>query len=79
MRWSLHCAVHDETVNSFGRDDGFYCSLGREQRDSRFLRLLWKNRQRQRQRQQQISFGDDNKKTTATAEAKEKYGDPPTA
>ena len=21
MRGSLHCAVHDETVNSFGRDD----------------------------------------------------------
>ncbi|WP_433965762.1 hypothetical protein [Tunturiibacter gelidiferens] len=23
MRGSLHCAVHDETVNSFGRDDDF--------------------------------------------------------
>jgi hypothetical protein len=24
MRGSLHCAVHDETVNSFGRDDAFF-------------------------------------------------------
>jgi hypothetical protein len=23
VRGSLHCAVHDKTVNSFGRDDGF--------------------------------------------------------
>jgi hypothetical protein len=23
MRGSLHCAVHDETVNCFGRDDGY--------------------------------------------------------
>jgi hypothetical protein len=24
MRGSLHCAVHDETVNSFGRDDELF-------------------------------------------------------
>jgi hypothetical protein len=23
IRGSLHCAVHDETVNYFGRDDGY--------------------------------------------------------
>jgi hypothetical protein len=24
MRGSLHCAVHDKTMNSFGRDDDFF-------------------------------------------------------
>jgi hypothetical protein len=24
IRGSLHCAVHDKTVNRFGRDDGFW-------------------------------------------------------
>jgi hypothetical protein len=27
MRGSLHCATHDETVSSFGRDDAAFCCL----------------------------------------------------
>jgi hypothetical protein len=26
MRGSLHCATHDETVSSFGRDDAFFAA-----------------------------------------------------
>jgi len=32
IRGSLHCAVHGEAVNSFGRDDGFVSSRGKRQR-----------------------------------------------
>jgi hypothetical protein len=31
MRGSLHCAVYDEALNSFGRDDEVFCSFEREQ------------------------------------------------
>jgi hypothetical protein len=31
IQGSLHCAVHDETVNRFGRDDDSFLGGGREQ------------------------------------------------
>jgi hypothetical protein len=34
MRGSLHCATHDETVSSFGRDDGNFGWLGRRRRSA---------------------------------------------
>ena len=30
MRGSLHCAAHDETVSSFGRDDDFWVWVRRQ-------------------------------------------------
>jgi hypothetical protein len=30
MRGALHCATHDETVSSFGRDDDFWGRDGKQ-------------------------------------------------
>jgi hypothetical protein len=62
---SLHCAAHDGTVSSFGRDDADFDGLEKRQTQIPFCDDNWN--------------GNGNDNATATAIAKAKCGDLSTA